>query len=61
LENIHTFEMYTEIFKVKELTQVISIVASYPVTFTELSFIQQTIVDFKGLNKWIFLYIYLLI
>jgi len=38
--------MYTEIFKVKEMTQVINIVASYSVTFTELCFIQQTIVNF---------------
>ena len=44
--------MYTEIFQVKELTQIINIVASYSVTFTKLWFIQQTIVDFKGLNKW---------
>jgi len=36
----------------KELTQVINIVASYSVTFTELWFIQQTTVNFKGLNKW---------
>jgi len=44
--------MYTEIFKVEELTQVINTVASYSVTFTELWFIQQTIANFKGLNKW---------